>query len=216
MSNRRCLHLVLVLLVLAVLALGSCRERQGGRGKKPDWVEVTSTTLHVTFTYDRNVFTDLVESSTAEFPVRLVSRHYTLGLKRLSGVGGFLAKEPGSDFFKFFSGGIVRSFIDHNGMSLLEQETLEDFTAQGRPGVVQFLHMQLPEKRSRVPAYIPSDVEEVYLYYFHYYFPPDYWYFAAIARQRLSPEDIAYIVSFIDRVDFTWRPAETEAGEPEP
>lgn len=211
LNSRRAACIVL-LLVTALMVLGSCRERGSGRSSRPDRVEASSETLHIAFSYDRNFFTSLLENERAEFGVKLVSERYVLGLKKLSGVGRLLAKEPGSEFFKFFSGEVLHN-LQRYGMKLVEQETVEDFTAQGRPGAVQFLHMQLPEDRSRAPAYLPADVDEVYLYYFHYYYPPDYWYFAAIARGRLSPEDVAYIEHFIDGIDFAWQAPEGEDGE---
>jgi len=194
---------------MVLTAFGSCHRRQ-------ETAEVASTVLSGAFTYDTGYFTELRESKTAEFPVQLVNERYVLGIKKLSGIGELLQKEPESEFFKYFSGLVVRNLRENDKLELVEQETVEDFTVQNRPGVVQFLHMRLPENRSTVPAYIPADADEVYLYYFHYFFPPDYWYFAAVARQRLSSDDIAYIVKFIDRMDFTWQPAASEDGEAEP
>jgi len=208
LARLRAVCIVVALLALTATLIGSCRDRGGSRPAKPDWVQGTSEVLGIAFNYDRNFFTRFTESKTAEFPVRLSSDRYELGAKKLFGIGALLLKEPGSDFFKYFSGETLHHFQDHYGMELTEQETVEDFTAQNRPGGVQFMHMKLPEDRSRLPLYVPTDVDEVYLYYFHYYFPPDYWYFAAISKQRLSENDIAYAVKFIEGVDFTWQPGE--------
>ncbi|MCD6282959.1 hypothetical protein J7J84_05080 [bacterium] len=201
----------LVLLALAVLVppAASCL-----RGPKPAPAPALTTAfspaLGIRVTYDPEVFTSIVSEGSSEFPLYLRGEDYNLGIKRIRAAGILLAKEPQADFFQFFAQQ-VRFQLIKAGLTPLEPEVDEEFTAQGKAGLCQILHFRNPEDTKLIPSYVPQEPgAEYYLYYHHFYSKPDYFFFTAISRQALTPEQRAEIVALIDATEFNAQPIAAE------
>lgn len=193
--------ILLGLLVLEAALLTACTQAARQKQSTPKQASLTSRILGATFIYDASEFTSVVESEFAEFPVIFEGRRWNLGIKKLAGIGRLLTKEPDLAFYQYFSGEVVYSFRDKNKMRLLEKETIEEFKAKGKNGAIQFLHFSLPAEKHLVPRFIPKDTSEIYLYYFHFLYPPDYWYFVVISKIRLEKPELDKVISLIEKSD---------------
>ena len=203
---------VLVLIALAVLALlaASCL-RDSQPAPAPEWTTVFSPALGIRVTYAPEVFATIISEDSAEFPLFLRNSGYNLGIKRIGNAGVLLSKEPQADFFQFFAQQ-VRFQLVEAGLTPLEPEVDEEFSAQDKPGLCQILHFRNPEDVKLIPSYVPQEPSaEFYLYYHHFYSKPDYFFFAAISRQTLTPEQRAELVALIDAVEFGAQPVAEEA-----
>lgn len=198
---------VLVLLALAVSALLTASCLRGSRpAPAPERTTAFSSALGIRVTYDPEVFTSIVSEGSSEFPLFLRNSGYSLGIKRIGNAGILLAKEPQADFFQFFAQQVRFQLIE-SGLTPLEPEVDEEFSAQGKPGLCQILHFRNPEDAKRIPSYVPQEPNaEFYLYHHHFYYAPDYFFFAAISRQALTPEQRAEMVALIDAVEFDAQP----------
>lgn len=184
------------------------------RGPKPapapERTTAFSPALGIRVTYYPEVFTTIVSEDTAEFPLFLRSANYDLGIKRIRAAGIMLAKEPQADFFQFFAQQVRFQLIE-TGLTPLAPEVDEEFTAQGKAGLCQILHFKNPEEAKPILSYVPQEPgAEYYLYYHHFYSQPDYFFFTAISRQALTPEQRAKIVALIDTTEFNAQPMAEE------
>jgi len=176
----------------------------------PELTTAFSPALAMRVTYDPEVFTTIVSEDTAEFPLFMRSADYDLGIKRIRAAGILLAKDPQADFFQFFAQQVRFQLIEA-GLTALEPEVDEEFTAQGKAGLCQILHFKNPEDAKLIPSYAPQEPNaEFYLYYHHFYSKPDYFFFTAISRQALTPEQRAELVALIDAVEFGAQPVIVE------
>ncbi len=201
------------ILLAAALALTSCPARTGSGPSGSETTTLYSDLLGIRLTYDPATFPEVVHSPGREFPLELKAGRFSLAVKRIRGAGVLLSKDPQADFFQFFGQQVRYNLIDDLGLKPLEREVDEEFTAQGRPGLRQTLHFQVPEKP--VPGLkqfeaVPGG--ELYLYYHHFYVKPDYYYFVLIADHALPPETLQLAVSLIEATQFNAEPAPEDAG----
>jgi len=200
--NHRSIIWVALAGILIVGLANSCKLARTKSSEAKNSAPFTSNLLGISFKYQSDQFTEVIENNMAEFPLTLKGKDYDVGIKSLKGVAPTLARAPGRDFFLFFSGEIVRGFSEDHKMKLLEPERIQEFTAKGKPLAMQFLHYKLPEQKDLIPSFIPQDASEIYLYYFHFVFPPDYWNFVAISKRKLTDTEVQSIVTFIENVKF--------------
>ncbi len=163
----------------------------------------SSELLGISFRYNTDEFPEVIQDISSEFPVILQGDGYSLGIKKIGGIGDLVAKEPDKNFYQFFSGEILYEFRDKNNMKLAEQETIEEFTAKSRKGAIQFMHFVMPEEQVYRPKFIPPELKEVYLYYFHFIYQSDYWYFAIISEKKVDRALINRVIKLIDEASFT-------------
>jgi hypothetical protein len=176
----------------------------------PEQTTAFSPALKIRVTYDPETFSSIVSEDTAEFPLFMRGEDYDLGVKRIRAAGILLTKEPQADFFQFFAQEVRFQLIEA-GLKPLAPEEDEEFTAQGKAGLCQILKFKNPEDAKRIPSYVPQEPgAEYYLYYHHFYSKPDYFFFTAISRQALTPEQRAEIVALIDATEFDAQPAAEE------
>ncbi len=196
---------MLALLTLAPLT-ASCLLGRPQPAPAPEWTTAFSLALGIRVTYDPELFTTIISEGSSEFPLYLRSAGYDLGIERIGNAGMLLAKEPQADFFQFFAQQVRFQLIE-SGLTPLEPEVDEEFSAQGKPGLCQILHFRNPEDAKRIPSYVPQEPNaEFYLYYHHFYNKPDYFFFVAISRRALTPEQRAELVALIDAVEFDAQP----------
>ena len=200
-----------VFIALGAMALLTASCWFGSRpAPAPERTTAFSPALAIRVTYDPVVFTTIVSEDTAEFPLFLQGDEYDLGVKRIRAAGITLTKEPQADFFQFFAQQVRFQLIE-SGLKPLAPEVDEEFAAQGKAGLCQILHFKNPEDAKLIPSYVPQEPNaEYYLYYHHFYSEPDYFFFVAISRQALTPEQRAELVALIDAVRFDAQPAVEE------
>lgn len=198
---------VLVLIALATPALLAASCLRGSRpAPAPERTTVFSPALGIRVTYAPEVFATIISEDSAEFPLFLRNSGYNLGIKRIGNAGVLLSKEPQADFFQFFAQQ-VRFQLVEAGLTPLEPEVDEEFSAQDKPGLCQILHFKNPDNPKLIPSYVPQEPgAEFYIYYHHFYYKPDYFFFAAISRQTLTPEQRAGLVALIDAAEFNAQP----------
>jgi len=198
---------VLVLIALTALAMLAASCLRGSQpAPAPERTTAFSPALAIRVTYDPEVFTTIVSEDSAEFPLFLRSAVYDLGIKRIRAAGILLAKEPQADFFQFFAQQVRFQLIEE-GLTALEPEVDEEFTAQGKAGLCQILHFRNPEDIRLIPSYVPQVPNaEYYLYYYHFYSEPDYFFFTAISRRALTADQRAELMALIDAVEFNAQP----------
>ncbi len=196
------LLLLCVTLGLFALVGVSCGFILGSKEEKPKELKFTSRILNLSFTYRTEEISEIVEDEMSEFTVILKGKDYDLAIKKLAGVGRLVEKDPETPFYQFLSGEVLYTYRDKHGMKLAEKETIEDFSAKGKKGAIQFMHFTMPENSNLYPRFISPDLKEVFLYYFHFLFPPDYWYFTVISARKLDYAELRGIIRFIEEADF--------------